>query len=220
MEIKTIKTNWSKDDLSQNTYIIELEDSCVVVDAGCPIDEVKKATNKDIKSVFITHGHIDHIKYIEDYDSLNIPIYGHANIVQMLEDEDYNASKLFGEGKKYLIKNLQQCKDQQIFNYNDIEIRCIYTPGHTIDGMSYLLLDKQTGKKILFSGDTLFSVAIGRVDLPTGDEQDLINSLQTINSLDYDILLTGHGRESSKEEQTPKIPKWIRYLNITKMERL
>ena len=65
----------------------------------------------------------------------------------------------------------------------------------------------------LFSGDTVFSVAVGRDDLPTANTKELIKSLTKILNLDYKFLYTGHGRPSSKDEQKQNIPKWIDYLN-------
>jgi len=75
MEINTIKIKWSENQLKQNTHIVEFNDSCIIVDAGCSIENIKEITNKPIISVFITHGHFDHIKEIEAYDKLNVPIY-------------------------------------------------------------------------------------------------------------------------------------------------
>ena len=64
----------------------------------------------------------------------------------------------------------------------------------------------------MFSGDTVFSIAVGRTDLPTGNLTELIKSLNRILNLDYITLFTGHGRPSDKQEQNKNIPKWIDYL--------
>ena len=45
----------------------------------------------------------------------------------------------------------------------DIELKVIYTPGHTKGGSSLYSLEH----KLLFSGDTLFKGTYGRCDLPT-----------------------------------------------------
>ena len=73
--------------------------------------------------------------------------------------------------------------------------------------MSYLINDKY-----LFTGDTVFSVAVGRDDLPTSNTNKLIESLNKILNLNYKTLYAGHGRPSDKEEQQTNIPKWIDYL--------
>jgi len=208
MNVKTVKIKWAENELSQNTHIVEFEDCCIVIDAGCEIKKAKEITNKPIKAVFLTHGHFDHIKNIEEYDKLNVPIYAHKNILELLEDEYKNASLLFNQPHKYNIININFVEDNEEIEIENHIIKCLHTPGHSIDSMCYLL-DNET----LFSGDTVFSVAVGRDDLPTGNTNELIKSLNRILNLDYKQLFTGHGRPSDKSEQKTNIPKWIDYLS-------
>lgn len=208
MKINTIKIKWAENELSQNTHLIEFENTCVLVDAGCNVEQIKSLTDKPIKAILITHGHFDHIKDIEEYDRHDIPIYAHRTITEMLTDEYMNVSKFFNQPKIYNIDNIQFVDDNQILKIDGHVIKCIYTPGHSIDGMCYLVDDEY-----LFSGDTVFSVAVGRDDLPTASTNQLINSLKRVLDLDYKYLYTGHGRPSSKEEQKQNIPKWIKALN-------
>ena len=63
--------------------------------------------------------------------------------------------------------------DDDILHVGDLEFRVIYTPGHTDDGTS-LYCEKE---EMLFSGDTLFKGAWGRVDLPTSDFDSIMNSI-------------------------------------------
>jgi len=208
MNVKTVKIKWAENELSQNTHIVEFEDCCIVIDAGCEIKKAKEITNKPIKAVFLTHGHFDHIKNIEEYDKLNVPIYAHKNILELLEDEYKNASLLFNQPHKYNIININFVEDNEEIEIENHIIKCLHTPGHSIDSTCYLL-DNET----LFSGDTVFSVAVGRDDLPTGNKKELIKSLNRILNLDYKQLFTGHGRPSDKSEQKTNIPKWIDYLS-------
>jgi len=208
MNVKTVKIKWAENELSQNTHIVEFEDCCIVIDAGCEIKKAKEITNKPIKAVFLTHGHFDHIKNIEEYDKLNVPIYAHKNILELLEDEYKNASLLFNQPHKYNIININFVEDNEEIEIENHIIKCLHTPGHSIDSTCYLL-DNET----LFSGDTVFSVAVGRDDLPTGNTNELIKSLNRILNLDYKQLFTGHGRPSDKSEQKTNIPKWIDYLS-------
>ena len=113
MNVNTIKIKWAENELSQNTHVVEFEDVSIVIDAGCSIERVKEISNKPIKAVFITHGHFDHIKNIEEYDRLNIPIYAHKNILELLEDEYKNASLLFNQPHKYNIININFVEDRK-----------------------------------------------------------------------------------------------------------
>jgi len=208
MNVNTIKIKWAENELSQNTHVVEFEDVSIVIDAGCSIERVKEISNKPIKAVFITHGHFDHIKNIEEYDRLNIPIYAHKNILELLEDEYKNASLLFNQPCIFKLPNINFVENNEEIEIENHIIKCLHTPGHSIDSMCYIL-DNET----LFSGDTVFSVAIGRDDLPTGNTQELIQSLNRILNLDYKQLFTGHGRPSDKDEQKTNIPKWLDYLS-------
>ncbi len=208
MDIKTIKIKWAENELSQNTHIVELENGCIIIDAGCSVEKIKEITDKPIKAVFVTHSHFDHIKNIEEYDKLNVPIYANKHITEMLNDEIKNASLLFNQPCKFEVDNITFVENNEDVNVENHIIKCIYTPGHSVDSMCYLL-DNET----LFSGDTVFSISVGRDDLPTGDTKELIESLKLILNLNYKNLYTGHGRPSDKEEQKQNIPKWKDYLS-------
>ena len=65
------------------------------------------------------------------------------------------------------------------------------TPGHSVGGVCLL----ERSEKVLFSGDTLFSGAIGRTDHPGGDYDLLMKSIFTqLMDLDGDtVVIPGHG---------------------------
>ncbi|MCD4740165.1 MBL fold metallo-hydrolase [archaeon] len=65
--------------------------------------------------------------------------------------------------------------------------KVIATPGHTQGSISLYK------NKVLVSGDTLFPEGVGRTDLPGGNEQALQQSLKLLKSLDFNVLLSGHG---------------------------
>jgi hydroxyacylglutathione hydrolase len=53
-------------------------------------------------------------------------------------------------------------------------------------------------EKILFSGDLLFAGSIGRTDLPGGDHQEILRSLERALTLpDETIVLPGHGPQTT-----------------------
>ena len=207
MDIKTVKIKWSENQLKQNTHIIEFDNGCVLVDAGCSVEEVYQVTDKPIKAVLITHAHFDHIKNISEYDNLNIKIYAHKAVLEMLNNPENNASSLFYQPTKYKINNLHLLADQDELDIGEINVKCLYTPGHSVDSSCYLINDEY-----LFSGDTVFSIAVGRTDLSTGNTKQLIESLKRIQNLNYNTLHSGHGRVSNKQEQNTNIPKWIEAL--------
>ena len=94
-------------------------------------------------------------------------------------------------------------KDEEIIKIDQIEIKSMYTPGHTSDSYSFLM------DKYLFSGDTLLINGTGRTDFQNGSSKDAYNSLfnKLLKLPDDTVLYPGHdynGRLSStigKEKQ-------------------
>ena len=62
-------------------------------------------------------------------------------------------------------------KDDEIIYVDKLEIKVIYTPGHTKDSYSFLMND------YLFSGDTLLINGTGRTDFQGGNSEDSYNSI-------------------------------------------
>ena len=79
-------------------------------------------------------------------------------------------------------------KDEEIIKIDQIEIKAMYTPGHTSDSYSFLM------NKNLFSGDTLLINGTGRTDFQNGSSKDAYNSLfNKLLKLPEDTLLyPGH----------------------------
>src|SRR6478609_5657214 len=60
-----------------------------------------------------------------------------------------------------------------IVRFGEIRLRVLHTPGHT-EGSVCLLAEDEA---LLFSGDTLFAGGWGRVDLPGGSAEAIVESL-------------------------------------------
>jgi hydroxyacylglutathione hydrolase len=74
--------------------------------------------------------------------------------------------------------------------FGELRLRVLHTPGHT-EG-SVCLYNADEGR--LFSGDTLFAGAWGRVDLPGGSAEQMAESIARLATLDDPLrVLPGHG---------------------------
>ena len=108
--------------------------------------------------------------------------------VEMLETN----SKYFGPMLGMEVKDVTPdvlLKDGDEITIGEMNFKVIHTPGHTEGSSCYLLNGKD-----LFSGDTLFYTSMGRVDLPGGNEEAMMNSLLRLSDLDKDIRVhPGHG---------------------------
>lgn len=208
MQVQTIKTTWAIGQLKQNTYIVSNDEGCILIDAGCSLEEVRAVCDKPIKAVFLTHGHFDHVLKIEEYDKFGIPLYANEKTQNFFKDYNLNAS--FVPECVFSVGNIVPVKDGDEIEVLGMKIKCFETPGHSADSMCFLI------KNTLFSGDTVFSVAVGRTDLLSGNIDEQIKSLTKVKELEYETLFSGHGRASTKEEQNTNIDKWINILKEMK----
>jgi len=76
----------------------------------------------------------------------------------------------FGE---IIVEADSRLNDGDLLHIGDLEFKVIHTPGHTKGGICLYCEEE----KMLFSGDTMFRGSWGRIDLPTGSLEDIINSI-------------------------------------------
>lgn len=75
--------------------------------------------------------------------------------------------------------------DGDSIKFSDIEIKCLYTPGHTNDSLTLVIEDR------LLTGDFLFigEGGAGRTDLPGGDPGEHFDSLQKLKEWSDEMLV-------------------------------
>ena len=139
-----------------------------------------------------THGHWDHIganKALQQHYAVDIAI--HAADAPMLSDGSKSAARLFrGDGDGGVARRLLQ--DGDVIELGKLKIEVLHTPGHTPGGLC-LKTDR-----LLFTGDTLFNLSIGRTDLAGGDYEAILRSLARLVALEDDLLvLPGHSQSST-----------------------
>lgn len=176
-----------------NCYIVMDEDTkdTVVLDIGGDEEYIirqLKALGGNLKAILLTHGHIDHVAGVSNFNkTYNVPVY----IAKEDEDKMKNNDAIFGSIGSY--ENVHHVKDGEILTFGSLKFKVIKTPGHTPGGVCYLMGDS------VFTGDTLFLGSIGRTDFDGGSHSQLINSI--VNKLmvldDNTKVLCGHGPETS-----------------------
>ncbi len=78
--------------------------------------------------------------------------------------------------------------------FGEIRLRVLHTPGHTAGSVCLLA----EGDGLLYSGDTLFAAGWGRVDLPGGDPEAMVESIARLTTLkDRVAVLPGHGQTTT-----------------------
>ena len=81
-----------------------------------------------------------------------------------------NCTTIMGENSPAETVDLK-LKDGEIIKVDQLEIKALYTPGHTSDSYSFLM------NNYLFSGDTLLINGTGRTDFQNGNAKDSYNSI-------------------------------------------
>lgn len=112
------------------------------------------------------------------------------------------------------IEDIQKKYNVKIYDINNLNdnntigsfsFKMIKTPGHKSDLIS-LLFDNH-----LFCGDFIFENAIGRVDLPTGDYNQMKESIAKIIKLPKStIIYPGHGNITSLDKEYNNLLNYLR----------
>jgi hydroxyacylglutathione hydrolase len=164
--IKCLQDNYS--------YLIidELTNEACVIDPSeaNPIINYCEKNNVKPKYILNTHHHFDHVG-------------GNQEI-----KDKYSSIILGYKGDKDRIPGIDLLlEDQQIWRAGNFETKINHMPGHTSGHISYHFMNE----KIIFTGDTLFSLGCGKIFEGTYDE--MYESLSKFKNLPLDTkIYCGH----------------------------
>lgn len=181
-----------------NCYILGDSSEAIIVDPGSNAEEIVsilKENNITAKYIVLTHCHFDHILAVEKVmEEIGVKLIACRSEKENLLSPDINYTNRYSRKPIELNADIY-VKDGDVIKSGEYEFKVIETPGHTSGGMC-LYCEKE---KVLVSGDTLFYSSVGRCDLATGDESQLIKSIkEKLFILPDDVLvLSGHGEDTS-----------------------
>ena len=189
-----------------NCYIILDEESkeIMVIDPAGKSDEIAELVNilgGKLKYIYLTHCHGDHITGVMDLkDSCGGKILIHREDAEGLNNAEINLTPYIME-KQIVLEADSRIDDNDLLHLGNLEFKVLHTPGHTKGG-TCIYCEKEN---CLFSGDTMFRGTWGRTDLPTGNFEDIINSI--VNKLmklpDDTIVYPGHGLSTKIKDEKP-----------------
>jgi hydroxyacylglutathione hydrolase len=159
MEILTIP--YSNDNYCY-AFRAESEQEVAVVDPGDgeAILEFLKGEDLAASAILCTHHHPDHV--------------GGVSLIK--ERFDCEVYAFEGNSKK-IPQVTEGLADGQSFTCAGVELKGLHVPGHTLNDMAFYI----PSERVLFSGDTLFSLGCGRVF--EGTFEQMYQSLQTLKKL-------------------------------------
>ncbi len=124
-------------------------------------------------AVLLTHGHFDHAGGAAELaEEWQIPVYAHEDEKETLVDPKLNVSWMMGREERFSADEF--VKDEQELDLAGFHIRVLHTPGHTVGGCCYYL----PYEDVVFSGDTLFCMSVGRTDFPKGSMSAIVRSIK------------------------------------------
>lgn len=157
--------------LAHGSYAIESNGKVMLVDPGRnpePYIEFANKHNSDIVAVFETHPHADfassHVEFHKRFDA-----------------------KVYINPKVGVSYDYEPMEHGDTIKIGGITMKALFTPGHSPDHNSYLLLDENDKEKAVFTGDSLFVGDVGRPDLREGAGNIQINRKELAGMM-YDTI--------------------------------
>lgn len=188
--------------------------ACAIIDPVLDFDEKSGATatlnadailnyvhaeNLAVEWLLDTHPHADHFtaaSYLKEKTGASTAIGSRVVDVQKLWKDIYNQPDMAADGSQWD----RIFADGDTFKIGNLEGRVIFSPGHTLASVTYVIGDAA------FIHDTIFMPDSGtaRTDFPGGSAKALWNSIQNILALPNETrLFTGHDYQPGGRN-----PKW------------
>ena len=187
MNIKRIITNG----LEENCYIVSDGEVGAIVDpGGCADYILSVAQGIEIKHIFLTHGHFDHILAANELRrALGAKVYISDADAPLLKSEEDSLACDFGFKHDEIFFD-EFVKDGDKIKVGTLTFEVIETPGHTDGCVCYKC------QNALFSGDTLFKLSIGVYSMENAET--IYASIKKLMSLPDDTrVFPGHNDDTT-----------------------
>jgi glyoxylase-like metal-dependent hydrolase (beta-lactamase superfamily II) len=176
--------------IGTNCYVVRASEDAaeaVVVDPG---DDVSGLRLKGITvaAILITHTHFDHIGGVADLAEATGASVWVSETEALVVERPNDVYASYGVNIRGWTPDRRLQGDEQ-FELAGIEWQTIPVPGHSPGHLAF------AAEWALFSGDVLFAGSVGRVDLPGGDWETLLDSIRTLTERfpPEKVVYSGHG---------------------------
>lgn len=205
MILKELKIDtWVGD--ATNCYIILDEESkeIMVIDPAGSVDRIEEMISildGKLKYIYLTHCHGDHITGVAELKNrCGGKIIIHRDDAEGLNNAEINLTPYI-RNEIIELEADSRIDDEDLIHLGNLQFKVLHTPGHT-KGCTCLYCEKE---KCLFSGDTLFRGTWGRTDVPTGNREQIMDSItKRLMALpDETIVYPGHGLSTRIKDEKP-----------------
>lgn len=193
------------EDTSSHSYLIRGDYKNVLIDSG--VDKNFSRLQKtlltlglkirDIDIVINTHEHFDHIganRYFQDYALIAAHRFAATKIT--VEDR-YVTMYKSGDLNEPPLKVHLWLENRFRFDLGNYSLEVVHTPGHSSGSICIY----EFSRKILFTGDTLFTGGTLSYIGESGSVGDYINSISLLETRKINALYPGHGEVSMTPEE-------------------
>ena len=200
-----------------SVHLVDAGDGLIVFDTGYDqsLDLVIKHISeigfsvKDIKYIFLTHGHIDHMggaKRLRELSGAKI-FLGKADKTYATGEADLSYAKELGMEFTTTFTPDVLVSDGDSFTLGNTTVRAVATPGHTPGAMSYFF-EVTDGKESFIAGlhggmgiNSLERGFFDKYGLPYSLREDFVNSMLRLSTEKVDIFLGNHMQHNDTEKK-------------------
>ena len=172
----------------------EATSEAIVIDPGDEVGRIHRRVTElglKVKQILVTHAHIDHVGGALKLKRLTgAPILLNENDLALLDMMEEQAGWLGIETPETAPPD-ENLADGLRVGLESTPAQVIHTPGHTQGSVCLHFAPM----KLLIAGDTLFAGSIGRTDLPGGNSEQILESIESrlLALPDETRVLPGHG---------------------------
>lgn len=196
--------------LENNAYVLLKDQHCIIIDPsdyGLELTQFINSNKFKVDGIILTHGHYDHMadaNMMSEMFKCKVYCYGLDQEVV----KKYHCAEL-------ILNRPIKVSDDRYEYYQNLELeigefhlQIVPTPGHTIGSVCIKY------HQYWFTGDTLFIIDIGRSDMPTGNTQEILSSIEKLTKLikDDEYILCGHGAKYLPFSEVKKLNIYVQHF--------